>query len=96
LTGLPFPRDSGLCTRFATQITFRRAPVKQVKVTILPAKDAIPEHVATVTAWQKNGFDDVNSKTFAIIMKEVCEFNIIPGASPDNQTQQLRAVTFCL
>ena len=24
LTNLPFPRDSGLCTRFATQITFRR------------------------------------------------------------------------
>lgn len=25
LTNLPFPRDSGLCTRFATQIIFRRA-----------------------------------------------------------------------
>ena len=24
LTNLPFPHDSGLCTRFATQITFRR------------------------------------------------------------------------
>ena len=25
LTDLPFSRDSGLCTRFATQITFRRS-----------------------------------------------------------------------
>jgi len=96
LTGLPFPRDSGLCTRFATQITFRRAPVKQITITILPAKDAIPEHVATVTAWQKNGLEDVDAHTFANIMKEVCECNIIPGAPPHNQTQQLHASTFYL
>lgn len=44
LTGLPFPRDSGLCTRFATQITFRRAAVESITVSIIPAKDASTEH----------------------------------------------------
>ncbi|PMD50435.1 uncharacterized protein K444DRAFT_491672, partial [Hyaloscypha bicolor E] len=33
---LPFPRDSGLCTRFATQIIFRRASTSSVKVSIIP------------------------------------------------------------
>ncbi|KAJ5052609.1 P-loop containing nucleoside triphosphate hydrolase protein, partial [Bipolaris maydis] len=32
LTGLPFPRDSGLCTRFATQITFRRSSEENIVV----------------------------------------------------------------
>jgi hypothetical protein len=31
----PLPRDSGLCTRFATQIIFRRAVREQVVVAIL-------------------------------------------------------------
>lgn len=30
LTRLPFPRESGLCTMFATQITFRRSPETHV------------------------------------------------------------------
>jgi hypothetical protein len=34
LTGLKFPRNAGLCTRFATQIIFRRDPnLKKRKVT---------------------------------------------------------------
>lgn len=32
LSGLPFPRDSSLCTRFATQIMFRRSAEKKVSV----------------------------------------------------------------
>lgn len=40
LTGLPYPRDSGLCTRFATQITFRRTPTTKIAVSAIPAADA--------------------------------------------------------
>lgn len=71
ITGLPFPRDSGLCTRFATQITFRRAPVENIAVSIIPAKDAEPEHVAAVKAWHKTGIEDLDSENFAVIMREV-------------------------
>ncbi|KAL9629646.1 MAG: hypothetical protein Q9164_006787 [Protoblastenia rupestris] len=37
LTELPFPRDSTLCTRFATQIVFRRAEQESVTVSIIPS-----------------------------------------------------------
>ncbi|KAH8587763.1 P-loop containing nucleoside triphosphate hydrolase protein [Bisporella sp. PMI_857] len=35
-SGLPFPRASGLCTRFATQIIFRRSSTRNIKVSIIP------------------------------------------------------------
>ncbi|KAF2467968.1 uncharacterized protein BDR25DRAFT_180592, partial [Lindgomyces ingoldianus] len=42
LTGLSFPVASELCTRFATQIVLRRAPVEEaeVRITIIPGPDA--------------------------------------------------------
>ena len=36
----PLPRDSGLCTRFATQIVFRRAADSHISVSIIPDRDA--------------------------------------------------------
>src|SRR6266536_101936 len=44
LTNLPFPRDSGLCTRHPTQIVYKRSPETQVAVSIIPAKNSIKEH----------------------------------------------------
>lgn len=38
ITGTPFPRDSGACTRFATEIRLRRASERSLKVTIIPDK----------------------------------------------------------
>ncbi|TGZ78914.1 hypothetical protein EX30DRAFT_397439 [Ascodesmis nigricans] len=40
LTGIPFPVAATLCTRFATQINFRRAQHSSVQVVVLPSKDA--------------------------------------------------------
>lgn len=37
LTELPFPRDSTLCTRFATQIIFQRAEQEKISVSIIPS-----------------------------------------------------------
>ena len=37
LTQLPCPRDSTLCTRFATQIVCRRAEQESVTVSIIPS-----------------------------------------------------------
>lgn len=42
LTGIPFPRANGLCTRFATQVTFRRAQKETTTVSIIPARTADP------------------------------------------------------
>lgn len=74
LTRLPFPRDSGLCTRFATQITFRRSEsgsAKTISVAILPGNDASDEHSETVKAWRKEGLEELGREDFGAIMREV-------------------------
>jgi len=71
ITGFPFPRDSGLCTRFATQITFRRGPIDCISVSIIAAKDASVEHAAAVGAWQKSDLQNLDARSFAVIMQEV-------------------------
>ncbi|KAF2175096.1 hypothetical protein K469DRAFT_471643, partial [Zopfia rhizophila CBS 207.26] len=53
LTRLPFPRDSGLCTKFATQITFRRAASHSIKVSILPDPNSTAEYQERVKEWNK-------------------------------------------
>ncbi|KAH0266470.1 dynamin GTPase, partial [Aureobasidium melanogenum] len=52
ITKLPFHRDSGLCTRFATQITFRRAQTTSTTVTIIPHKGATQAYADKLRAWK--------------------------------------------
>ena len=70
LTGLPFPRDSVLCTRFATQITFRRSPVTSVAVTIIPAADAESTYAEKLRAWRAD-LTSLDRNAFGNIVKEV-------------------------
>lgn len=39
VTGTPFPRDAGACTRFATEIRLRRAPQSSITVSVIPDKN---------------------------------------------------------
>ncbi|KAK3362380.1 P-loop containing nucleoside triphosphate hydrolase protein [Lasiosphaeria hispida] len=39
ITGTPFPRDAGACTRFATEIRLRRSPEPSITVSIIPDKN---------------------------------------------------------
>ncbi|KAF2136818.1 uncharacterized protein K452DRAFT_236852 [Aplosporella prunicola CBS 121167] len=71
LTNLPFPRDSGLCTRFATQITFRRSAQASVAVSIIPSKSADAAHAERVRTWRKD-LPVLEQMEFANIMREVC------------------------
>lgn len=71
LTGLPFPRDKGLCTRFATQILFKRDPVQRTVVSIIPDKGASREHVEEVEAWKKSELQELDRERFSRIMSEV-------------------------
>ena len=71
LTNLPFPRDSGLCTRFATHITFRRSSTKSISVSVIPAGDASAEHKDTVRRWAKNDLHTLDAASFLSIMHEV-------------------------
>src|ERR1700761_3120545 len=80
LTNLPFPRDSGLCTRFATQITFRRTPGTGISVSIIPGKDANPRRIAKLRAWEKTDLKTLDAESFAGIMTEVCPLYDAPYA----------------
>ncbi|KAK8250481.1 dynamin GTPase [Phyllosticta capitalensis] len=71
LTRLPFPRDSELCTRFATQISFHRSKDKYVSVCIIPGKNSGQEHAAAVRAWKKDNLPQLDQGSFSQIMKEV-------------------------
>ncbi|KAF2127181.1 P-loop containing nucleoside triphosphate hydrolase protein [Dothidotthia symphoricarpi CBS 119687] len=71
LTGLPFPRDSGLCTLFATQITFRRSQDSNINVSIIPAKNSCPQDREKLQGWKKSGLKSFDPQTFADIMAEV-------------------------
>lgn len=71
LTNLPFPRESGLCTRFATQIVFRRAPEAHMSVSVIPAENATEEHKAACRAWTRDDFQSLEADLFADIMKQV-------------------------
>ncbi|KAK4200030.1 P-loop containing nucleoside triphosphate hydrolase protein [Triangularia verruculosa] len=39
ITGTPFPRDAGACTRFATEIRLRRAPQASITVSVIPDRN---------------------------------------------------------
>ena len=70
LTNLPFPRESGLCTRFATQITFRRSQETRVSVSVIPTENASEEHKVKCRAWTANEIRSLDVESFAKIMRE--------------------------
>lgn len=70
LTDLPFPRDSGLCTRFATHITFRRNASAGVSVSILPTANSQPKHAEKLRKYQRN-LETLDQTTFAEILGQV-------------------------
>ena len=71
LTNLPFPRESGLCTRFATQIIFRRSQETHVSISVIPAENATEKHKADCRTWTTDEFQSLDADSFANIMKQV-------------------------
>ncbi|KAI1522465.1 interferon-induced GTP-binding protein Mx2, partial [Pyrenophora tritici-repentis] len=52
LTGVPFPRDLELCTRYATQITSRRDPESRVDIKIIAGPHASDDHKKLVASYR--------------------------------------------
>lgn len=71
LTGLPYPRDNKLCTRFATQITFKRAPATKFAVSVIPAFNAQLEYAEKLRKWKRDDLRLFHSQTFADILREI-------------------------
>ncbi|KAG0645619.1 Interferon-inducible Mx [Hyphodiscus hymeniophilus] len=79
ISELPFPRDSGLCTRFATQIIFRRSPESSIKITIIPGPDRDKQEADKLKRYVKDGLTTMMSDVFLEILEEVCQLMGIPG-----------------
>ncbi|KAE8147665.1 vacuolar sorting protein VPS1, dynamin [Aspergillus avenaceus] len=76
LTQLPFPRDSGLCTRFATQIIFRRnkeLSVRTVTASIIPAGDSGADRASQLKEWSAGWKGGLEAEHFSQVMAEVHE-----------------------
>lgn len=71
LTNLPFPRGSGLCTRFATQIIFQRSQEQKIKVSIIPDAKSSTDQADRLREWNKDGLQSLEGEIFYEILKEV-------------------------
>ncbi|KAJ5459231.1 Dynamin [Penicillium desertorum] len=88
LTKLNFPRDSGLCTRFATHIIFRRdgnLVVREISASIIPASDATPEEDQKLRAWKASGLQSLSAEDFSRTMKEVHEVMNLSSCDGDQK-----------
>lgn len=70
LTGIRFPIASTLCTRFATQISFRKSPDSKITVTILPAKSSDAARKAKLRAFSDTVVE-LTPQRFSEIMEKV-------------------------
>ncbi|KAJ6024294.1 Dynamin [Penicillium herquei] len=76
LTSLSFPRDSGLCTRFATQIIFRRMrnlSCREISASIIPDLSINPEQEQDLRAWSASDAYILTKSGFSKMMTEVHE-----------------------
>ncbi|KAL1866037.1 hypothetical protein Daus18300_006938 [Diaporthe australafricana] len=84
LTGFSFPRDTGLCTRYATQISCRREPQSSVSITIIPrpnADDIVKQRLRNF----HRCVDEMNPQDLADIFVEANHaMGIRSGDSPPN------------
>lgn len=74
LTKLSFPRDSGLCTRFATQIVFRRQASlteRYITACIIPGDDVNVDSKPKIEAWKAQGLETLGHDGFNRMMAEV-------------------------
>ncbi|KAF5026019.1 hypothetical protein F66182_1921 [Fusarium sp. NRRL 66182] len=78
LTGTPFPRDAGACTRFATEIRMRRAKETKLKISIIPDKTRPYNEQARLLQY---GGDVTGDTPFDAMMRDATEL-IAPRSIP--------------
>ncbi len=68
---IPLPRSSGLCTRFATMITFRRHPKINVDISIIPGDQCDPARSKVLKSFKRDGLSSLDRQTFLSILEDV-------------------------
>ncbi|PYH80584.1 hypothetical protein BO82DRAFT_286169, partial [Aspergillus uvarum CBS 121591] len=71
LTKLKFPRDSGLCTRFATQIIFRRDPSLKIRKISGSIISTTGNEGKGKSSWCISDIETLNEREFESMMTEV-------------------------
>jgi GTPase SAR1 family protein len=71
LAGFSFPRATGLCTRYATQITCSREDHVRVKVSIIPRQGVDGDHKTKLDKFKRE-MKRMNNDELARIFEEVC------------------------
>ncbi|KAJ5472087.1 hypothetical protein N7539_008656 [Penicillium diatomitis] len=71
LTKLKFPRNSGLCTRFATQIIFRRDPSLKIRKLTGSIISAAHDDQKENASWSISNIEALDEKEFKSMMAEV-------------------------
>ncbi|KAF8253495.1 P-loop containing nucleoside triphosphate hydrolase protein [Wilcoxina mikolae CBS 423.85] len=77
LTSIPFPVASTLCTRFATQINFRRTAHERVTITITPNVDSSSSRTANLKAFSKH-FTTLTAELFSDVLEQASEAMGLP------------------
>jgi hypothetical protein len=75
LTRLPFPRDSGLCTRFLTQIVFKRSKVQTTEASIMAAHRQDRSKINAISKFGKKQLEALDQKTFLDILAEASAYS---------------------
>lgn len=75
LTGLPFPRDSGLCTRFPIQIVFKRSKLLPTEASIMTAHGQDDSKADAIARFGKKHLKTLDEKTFSDVLAEVSTIN---------------------
>jgi hypothetical protein len=70
---LPFARDSGLCTRFATQITMRCTAYESIVISIIPGPACSAGKAEKLRSFKKEGLTSLTGKDFLDVFEEVSE-----------------------
>lgn len=71
LTGLPFPRNSGLYTRFPTQIVFKRSRIQTTEASIMAAYGQDGSKIDAILKFGKKQLEALDHQTFSDILVEV-------------------------
>ncbi|KAK4129282.1 COG4-domain-containing protein [Parathielavia appendiculata] len=91
LTGIPFPRDVELCTRYATQITQRRDDVSRVQVSITPGPNASDPHKMHVREYRTDALSlEEFRDRFPSILREVSSLKSPWTAEADSRKVNAR------
>ncbi|KAK5173716.1 uncharacterized protein LTR77_002397 [Saxophila tyrrhenica] len=89
LTEVPFPRNDNLCTRFATEITLRRAPVDALRLSIIPDEGRNAADTAKVTGFSET-IEDF-SELPSIISKAAAIMGISSGGEDSDANSPTQA-----